>query len=222
MRTVGIVGNGPLSHLPDLDLHKQEIDVWIGADRGVLTLIDRGIDVDYAVGDFDSIDANQKDIVQQKVDVFEVHPAEKDMTDLEIALQKAFHLDAGKIYMFGVTGGRLDHALINIQLLYSIISKNINGVIIDKWNQVEMVFPGTYTVKKSSMYPYISFVTYTKDVKNLRLNGFYYPLVNADITWGSTRCISNELFSNEGKFSFDEGILLFIKSRDVSSDRSFI
>lgn len=214
MYIVGIMGNGPVNHLPDLDLYSKDVDVWIGADRGVLTLMEREIHVDYALGDFDSIDNDQKRIVQQYADVFEVHPPEKDKTDLEIALHKALSLEPDTIYLFGVTGGRLDHALINLQLLHKIIHYNIRGIIIDKWNEVEMTVPGTYNIKKSDLYPYVSFIAYTEHVKNLMLYGFKYPLHHADISWGSTLCISNELFSNEGEYSFEDGILLCIKSRD--------
>src|SRR5699024_9712295 len=95
---------------------------------------EREIHVNYALGDFDSIDNNQKKTVQQNADVFEIHPPEKDKTDLEIALQKAISLEPDTIYLFGVTGGRLDHALINLQLLHKMIHNNIRGMIIDKWN----------------------------------------------------------------------------------------
>src|SRR5699024_12482516 len=78
-------------------------------------------------------DNNQKKTVQQNADVFEIHPPEKDKTDLEIALQKALSLEPDRIYLFGVTGGRLDHALINLQLLHKMIHNNIRGMIIDKW-----------------------------------------------------------------------------------------
>src|SRR5699024_12359479 len=133
----------------------------------------------------DSIDNDQKRTVQQNADVFEVHPPEKDDTDLEIALQKALSLEPDEIYLFGVTGGRLDHALINLQLLYKMIHSNIRGMIIDKWNEVEMVVPGTYNVKKSDLYPYVSFIAYTENVKNLTLHCFKYPLIVAAISWGS-------------------------------------
>src|SRR5699024_11393478 len=100
--------------------------------------------------------------------------------------QKALSLEPDTIYLFGVTGGRLDHALINLQLLYKMIHSNIRGMIIDKWNEVEMVVPGTYNVKKSDLYPYVSFIAYTENVKNLTLHGFKYTLHRAYIYCGST------------------------------------
>src|SRR5699024_2191872 len=141
------------------------------------------------LGDFDSIDNNQKKTVQQNADVFEIHPPEKDKTDLEIALQKALSLEPDTIYLFGVTVGRLDHALINLQLLHKMIHNNIRGMIIDKWNGVEMAVAGSYNVKKSDLCPYVSFIAYTEHVVNLTLHGFKYPLHHADISWGPTLCI---------------------------------
>lgn len=214
-QTVGIMANGPITYLPDLEQYKQDIDVWIGADQGALFLVDQGIRVHYAVGDFDSIEPEQRDKIQQKADVFEWYPAEKDETDMEIALNKALDVAPDQIYLFGVTGGRMDHTLINLQLLYSIVTKNMRGTIIDKGNQLEMKMPGTYQVKKSAMHPYISFIAYTKQVRNLTLEGFYYPLKHTDISWGSTLSISNELQADAGTFSFDEGVLLLVKSCDA-------
>src|SRR5699024_12586125 len=99
-----------------------------------------------------------KKTVQQNADVFEIHPPEKDKTDLEIALQKALSLEPDRIYLIGVTGGRLDHALINLQLLHKMIHNNIRGTIIDKWNEVELAVPGTYNEQKSDLYPSVSFI----------------------------------------------------------------
>jgi thiamine pyrophosphokinase len=217
-RIVAIMGNGPLDHLPDLSRYTDEVDVWIGADRGALTLVEHGITVSYAVGDFDSIDADQRRTIEKTAVHFEIYPVEKDQTDMEIALQKAFELQPEKIYLFGVTGGRLDHALINIQLLYTVTAKKIRGIIADKWNRMEMTTPGTHIVEQDEHYPYISFVPLTQHVEHLSLKGFYYPLKEHDISWGSTRCISNKLLSNSGTFSYKEGILLLIKSCDATSN----
>ncbi|MFC4023197.1 thiamine diphosphokinase [Oceanobacillus longus] len=215
MVAVGIVGNGPVDLLPDLYLYKDKIDIWIGADRGAYVLAEHDIPVEYAVGDFDSINASEKAFIKQHTKYMEQYPSEKDETDIEIALKKSFELNPGHIHLFGVTGGRLDHELINIQLLYQIENKGINGYIVDKSNCLEMTFPGKYTVSQDVTYPYISFVPYTKVVEGINLSGFYYPLTNTTISWGSTRCISNKLLSKSGTFSFEKGILLLVKSCDT-------
>src|SRR5699024_11427697 len=118
---------------------------------------------------------------------------------------KVISLEKDTIYLFDVKDVIIYHELINIQLLHKKIHNNIRCMIIDKWNEVEMAVPGTYNVKKSDLYPYVSFIAYTENVENLTLHGFKYPLHHADISWGSTLCISNELFSDVGEYSFDEG-----------------
>lgn len=216
MLTIGIMANGPASHIPNLARFKNKIDIWIGADFGALTLIEQHISVDYAVGDFDSIDEKEMELLASKVTTMQTYPAEKDETDLEIAIQQAFELKPDKIYLFGVTGGRMDHTLINMQLLHTIVDKNIRGIIVDTWNELELTKPGTYVVSKNECYPYISFVPFTEHVRHLSLFGFYYPLEKYNISWGSSRCISNELVSEKGTFTYDEGMLMLIQSRDAT------
>ncbi|GGB29756.1 thiamine diphosphokinase [Virgibacillus dakarensis] len=218
MTTVAIVGNGSLDLLPELSLYMDEIDVWIGADRGALTLIENHITPDYALGDFDSISQEEKAIVKQHAYLFEEHPVEKNSTDLELALRIAYEWKPVSIYLFGVTGGRLDHEIINIQTLYSIAKRGMQGFIVDKDNWLTMVEPGTHTVTNDINYPNLSFVPFTQQVRGLSLEGFYYPLVNQNLSWGSTRCISNKLLLKNGTFSFNEGILLLIKSRDAINE----
>ena len=213
MLSVGIMGSSPDS-LQNFSLYDEKIDIWIGADRGALTLIDGQVRVDYAVGDFDSINDGEIRVIKDHAGSVEEYPTEKAETDLEIALAKAVELGADRIYLFGVTGGRLDHELSNIQLLYAIVTKGIRGIIINENNYLELKLPGEHRIKQDSRYPYISFIPFSTAVEGLTLKGFYYPLANQDIFWGSTLCISNKLIKKNGTFSFNEGILLLIKSRD--------
>src|SRR5690625_1519592 len=217
MVTIAIIGNGPSELLPELSKYKKEVDIWIGADRGALTLINQEIEVAYAVGDFDSISELENERIKNTAKTYLRYPAEKDYTDIEIALLKAYELNPTKIYLFGVTGGRLDHGLVNIQLLYSIVKKSIQGIIVDKYNQVELTTPNHYEVEHHEDYPYVSFIPFSEHVKKLTLTGFYYALDQENISWGSTLCISNKLLSNKGTFYYEEGILLLIKSRDKGS-----
>ena len=216
MTKIGIVGSGPEQLIPDLHDYKNKIDIWIGADRGAATLLNQQLTIDYAVGDFDSIDDQTLATIQLSAYQLKKFPVEKDETDLEIAIHLALSLKPDHVYLFGVTGGRLDHELINIQLLSTFLNHQVNAKIVDKHNVIELKSPNRYEVQAEKLYPYISFVPLTPTVKGLTLQGFYYPLENKDITWGSTLCISNKLLGNYGTFSFNEGILLLIKSRDVN------
>jgi len=215
MKKVAIVGGGPEEAIPDLNFYDEDV-VWIGADRGAHMLLKQGIHPTEAVGDFDSVTDIERAHIGEMSNHFEEHPSEKDETDLELALQKALSYQPDVLYLFGVTGGRLDHGLINLQLLYPLEEKGIRGIVIDKGNWVELRKAGTHIVEYDDFYPNISFIPFTPEIKGITLEGFYYPLKNQDVPWGSTLCISNKLISEKGTFSFNEGILLLVKSRDVN------
>jgi thiamine pyrophosphokinase len=212
--TIGIVGSGPEEAVPDLSYYKDEVDCWIGADSGSLKILQSGLSLHLAVGDFDSVSPEELNEIRRKTPNVEQLPSMKDETDLELAVRKAIELKPDTIIMFGVTSGRKDHELINIQMLYRIKKSGINARIADKQNEIELTEPGSYSIGRNPAFPYISFLPFTEMVEGLSLRGFIYPLQNEELSWGSTLCISNELTAGIGHFSYRRGILLVIKSRD--------
>lgn len=214
MKTIGIIGNGPKNMLPDLNQYQYEVDFWIGADRGALYLAESNLNIDIALGDFDSVSDEEKQKINKHAKKVLTYSTEKNYTDLELAIQIAIDLQVDRILLFGVTGGRLDHELMNIQLLYRLLQKNVEAKIIDHSNQIEMVESGKYTINNQG-YTYISFISFTNKVEGLTLEGFKYPLIDQTIEWGSSLCISNKLTQKKGTFSFRAGILLLIKSCDT-------
>ncbi|MFC0271250.1 thiamine diphosphokinase [Metabacillus herbersteinensis] len=215
MQTLALVAGGPLEELPDLNAFNNEETKWIGIDKGLLYIINAGIDPYHAFGDFDSISDSEKENLKKLSPQLSIFSAEKDKTDTELALDWAVQQqEYSKIILFGATGGRIDHMLGNIQLL--IKYKNINKTIevIDRQNQMRLYQPGTYEMKKLADKKYISFLPVSEKVKGITLKGFKYPLTSCQIELGSTLCISNELIHQAGTFSFLDGILLGIRSKD--------
>lgn len=214
MDVIAIVGGGPAAYLPDLTQFEQEVSMWIGADRGALSLIEQDINPDIAIGDFDSIETQEKTKIQSKAGLFLEYQVEKDETDLELALLQAMDQKPDRILLFGVTGGRLDHELANLQLLYLLKQKEIEGVVIDNNNEVKLAFPGFHVVEKIKEFPYVSFLPMSMQVNGITLERFHYPLHNASIQWGSTLCISNKIDGKQGFLEFTNGILYIVQSRD--------
>lgn len=87
MMRVGIVGNGPKEQLPNLLTYQEEVDFWIGADRGALYLAEHGITIDIALGDFDSVTKREYAIIEKHAELFDKYPVMKNQTDLEIAIE---------------------------------------------------------------------------------------------------------------------------------------
>ncbi|WHY02336.1 thiamine diphosphokinase [Neobacillus sp. DY30] len=213
---INILAGGPEELLPDLHEYSTEHDIWVGVDRGVYTLIKKNINPVIAFGDFDSVTNQEMTIIEGNVKEMKRYKPEKNETDMELALNWALRQEAFLIRIFGATGGRLDHLFANVHLMVKPVleKKHINIVLIDNQNILSLKGPGSYKIEKRADKRYISFVPLTLDVAGLTLEGFKYPLNNRHISIGSTLCISNELISDYGTFSFSQGILLVIRSND--------
>ncbi|MDR7076331.1 thiamine pyrophosphokinase [Neobacillus niacini] len=213
---INILAGGPEELLPNLNEYTGEHEIWVGVDRGVYTLIKKNIIPRIAFGDFDSVSKDEIIVIEEHVKELKRFKPEKNETDMELALNWAIEQNPGLIRVFGATGGRLDHLLANVQLLVKplMAANDVNIFLIDKQNILSLKGPGSYKIEERVDKKYISFVPLTLSVEGITLDGFKYPLKNRHISIGSTLCISNELISDYGTFSFSEGILLVIRSND--------
>lgn len=213
---INILAGGPEELLPDLSEYNEENSIWVGVDRGVYHLLNRDIHPTIAFGDFDSVSQEEWKFIKEQVSELKQFKPEKDETDMELALNWALDQDPDTIRLFGATGGRLDHLLANVHLLLNPLKtkSSIYVTLIDRYNKIFLKNPGRYTIEKRQREKYISFIPLTLDVTDLTLEGFKFPLKNRHISLGSTLCISNELISDYGTFSFSEGILIVIRSHD--------
>lgn len=213
---INIVGAGPEELLPNLKEFDQENSIWVGVDKGVSVLLSKGIIPTIGFGDFDSVTYDEWKKIEERIAGIKKFLPEKDETDMELALVWGLEQGAKEIRIFGGTGGRLDHFLANIQLILQPIlqEKQTRITIIDRNNYIFALAPGEHHIAVIPEFKYVSFVPMTAAVKNLSLKGFKYPLTDCHIPLGSTLCISNELNNDSGTFSFDEGILMVIRSRD--------
>lgn len=211
---INILAGGPVRYIPDLSKYHTNESYWIGVDRGVYELLKRNIIPNKGFGDFDSISEQELIWMKEQMNDMEIYPSEKDDTDLELALDWAVSKNPEKIQLFGATGGRIDHLLGNIQLLLKGLEHNIEIEMIDNQNTVVVKKPGVYQIQQDLEHQYVSFLAVTKKVNNITLEGFKYPLYQHDLSIGKTLCISNELINKIGTFSFTEGILIMVRSKD--------
>ncbi|MBS4193940.1 thiamine diphosphokinase [Lederbergia citri] len=214
-KIIHIMAGGPIDLIPDITEFPKNI-IWIGVDRGVYYLLEKGIKPNLSVGDFDSVSDKEWSIIKENVQEINRYIPEKDETDMELAMMWALQQKPDVIKIFGATGGRLDHFMANALMLcpYQIQHPFTLIEIIDKQNCLSVFHPGNYEVEKDYTKKYISFIPLTSEVKHLSLSGFKYPLINRTIHFGSSLCISNELIKQSGNFSFEKGILMMIRSID--------
>ncbi|HEU5141184.1 MAG TPA: thiamine diphosphokinase [Bacillales bacterium] len=211
---IRILAGGPVSLVPELRSDGKNV-TWVGVDRGMYQLNRRGIQPDYGFGDFDSLSVDELRKIQTESKLF-TFPAEKDKTDLELAVEWAIHQRPESITLFGATGGRLDHEWVNIRLLKKSLGTGIEMAIVDRQNEIIARKPGCYRINRDTDYPYLSFLPFGESIKGLSLEGFKYPLSNVDVDGTTTLTVSNELIEKSGTYSFTDGIVLVIRSRDYS------
>ncbi|CAM3448262.1 MULTISPECIES: thiamine diphosphokinase [Saccharibacillus] len=188
-------------------------DLLIGADRGALMLIEHGLRPDIAVGDFDSVspeDAERIRLLSGRIDTCD--PVDKNYTDTELAFELALNERPSEIVMLGVTGGRMDHTLANVQLLIRALRRQVVCTIRDRNNYIQLT--GSQLVVEDRGFTYVSLIPATMEVSGVTLEGFEYPLENATLRQGQSLSVSNKLSGPSGTVSIESGLLLVIQSRD--------
>ena len=198
MKTVVVLAGGPEAP-PVLEL-PPDVPV-IAADSGA----ELGLRVDLAVGDFDSISAETLARIPQ----VERHPAEKDASDLELALTAALRLDPERILVVGGSGRRLDHLLGELLLLgadaYAAVQVDAQlgpaAIHVVRGERKLRGDPGEL----------ISLFALFGAACGVRTEGLRYPLVGERLEPGSTRGLSNLFVEHEAEVSLETGVLLAVR-----------
>lgn len=217
MKRVNILLGGPQSEYPDelTQSIKAIPGPWVGADRGSLHLLANGIVPEIAIGDFDSISKKEQMLLKNSVPIFEKFPPEKDDTDSELCLLAAKErFNAQEYYVYGATGGRIDHFLVNLFLPFDHRFLDFYDKLYYKaaTNTIKFYKPGRYSIFHENGMKYVAFVN-LGPMTHLNLYDAKYRLhdYNSDhpISWAS-----NEFVKDTIDFSFESGILAVIQSKD--------
>lgn len=192
-------------------------DRCVGVDYGAIYLLDAGYPVDLAIGDFDSVTEHEWQRVKEESQRIETFPADKDDTDTELALLHVLNLsDEAPIHIHNWMGGRLDHFL---SILYLVYQERFQAalsrlVFCSPRNVLRVYQPGQHQITKDHPDNYLSYIGLTP-IKGLTLRHVKYTLENADYD-APRALISNEFLADDqpAEFSFQSGLLAVVQSRD--------
>lgn len=159
-------------------------------------------------GDFDSLDKTSLDLLKSNNVIIKKFNKDKDFTDGELLISYVTSLNYDEIYVIGGLGGRIDHMLTNINLIF----KYNNIIFIDKYEKLFLVTPNF--ILKNNLDKRISFIPFSDTVENLTLEGFLYPLNNHTLKRGDSTCLSNIITKDSATISFSSGKLLGALSLD--------
>lgn len=206
---------------PAIDIVKNKLDIdttyFIGVDRGAIFLLEAGLPLTLAVGDFDSISEEELKQVKNKASYILESVPEKDDTDMELALQKI--VQGGDdipqdvpIYLIGGLGefpGRIDHLLANLFLVYQprYQSLVIRLRFIEDQHDMRFYQPGCHQLDYQPDTKYLSIISLTP-VENLEIAQAKYSLDSTDLSFPRAY-ISNEFKETKEpiQLSFSTGLV---------------
>ena len=195
---------------PDLSLLEEvPTDATVLAvDGGLDHAISLGLEVDLVVGDMDS--ASPKLLEQISPDRRVRHPADKDRTDLEIAMDLivARH-DVDKVIVLGGIGGRIDHLLGNATVLCSPRYADLDIDWVSAGGRAHVVRARVEVHGVPGQV--VSLVPMGGDAIGVTTTGLRWPLEHATLPFGEARGISNQFVSPVGSVSLESGVLLVVQ-----------
>ncbi|MCR4404455.1 MAG: thiamine diphosphokinase [Candidatus Acetothermia bacterium] len=211
-RSILILGNGPwhgVEFLPDL---LAEADYIIAADGGAARALRLGLRPQLVVGDLDSLGPDEREALTRSGLAVMAHPAEKDQTDLELALDRAISLGPERIVLFGVLGARLDQSLVNIFLLEKAARAGVAAQILAGRERIWLV-PNRLELAGAEPGELVSLLPLSEEVEGVQTWGLRYPLRGERLTRASSRGISNEVTALPAGVELKGGLLLVIHRR---------
>lgn len=184
-----------------LDFEPEEGDFVIAADAGLCCLEERGIAPDLIVGDFDTLQ-----FVPQHGNVLKL-PAEKDDTDMSMAIKEGIKAGYTVFHIYGGTGGRLDHTIANLQMLVYLSEQNLHGFLFDKDSVFTAVTDGEIAFGKIDT-GYVSVFSCSDRAAGVFEQNLKYELDDVVLTNSFPLGVSNEFIGKESRIAVGEGTLL--------------
>lgn len=200
-KTCYIVGSGDFTAR---DLKRQEDDFIIAADGGYRYLSEIGMKPDLLVGDFDSLD-----FVPQNVQIYRF-PAEKDDTDMGLAIQKGMELGFSDFSLYAGSGTRNDHFFANLQLLNRFCEKGIKIRMICPECNIYALKDGIITLSREKGTVFSVF-SLSDNCRGVSIKNAKYEIENESLSNRFPLGVSNEFTGGNTEISVKDGVILIFE-----------
>jgi thiamine pyrophosphokinase len=186
----------------------------IAADSGLDHARALGFAAAVVVGDLDSVTDDALARARAAGADVEPHPAEKDETDLELALRRAVALGVQRVTVIGGGGGRHDHLLANALVL---AHDDFAGLELDaRVGTARLTVIRARAELHGRPGAFLSLLPLGGPARGIRTEGLRYPLRDEALVPGTTRGVSNEFLAASAVVSLRDGVLLAVQP-DVHS-----
>ena len=181
----------------------------IAADGGLEHARALGLDVELAVGDFDS--ASPAAVAAAEAEGVRVarHAADKDATDLELALDAALASHPARVLVLAGVGERLDHL---VSALHVLGSPRYDSVQVDaRVGAAHVHVIRDERLLEGEPGDLVSLLALHGPAEGVRTDGLEYPLAGETLEPGSSRGISNRFVGEAARIRVERGILLAVR-----------
>ncbi len=181
----------------------------IAADEGLEHALALGLEVTLAVGDFDSAAPEAVTAAEAAGVRIERHPAEKNATDLELALDVAAGMEPERILVLASDSGRLDHSLANVLALGS---ERYARSTIDAYvgQALVHVVRGGRRID-GELGELVSLLALHGPAQGVTTLGLAYPLRGETLEAGSSRGVSNVFSEERATVTVEQGVVLAVR-----------
>lgn len=180
----------------------------IAADGGTRYLYQLGQMPDLVIGDMDSLPPELSRWLANGRAKMVRYPAEKDETDLELALQYAVRHYDEEIWVFAGLGGRIDQTLANVWLLAHPDWHGRTVKLVTKEQHLWLVTDKT--IINGQVGDTVSLLPLDGDVYITQATGLKWPLHNEMLLFGLSRGISNVMTAPQAEIVVGNGRLLVV------------
>ena len=213
-RAALIFANGGLTEGPLLSATLAELPraLVIAADGGAHLARRCGLDVQVVIGDMDSIEAAELARLRGAGAQVLRHPADKDETDLELALKWVVGRGCRTLRVFGALGDRLDQSLANVQLLALPQLRDCDTQLVDGRQRAWLLRAGAHDIHGAAGDS-VSLLPLAGAARGIVTRGLRWELRDETLWPGPARGISNELAASRAGLRFSEGLLLVVHTQ---------
>ncbi len=206
--SVLVFANGVIERVDWIRPYLKSAEAVIAADGGGAHLERLGVRPHVVIGDMDSIDKALLAVWAAAGTEVVRHTAEKDETDLELALLHAVEHFEGDVLIFGALGGRLDQMLANILLLAHPALDGRRVELTEPWQRAWLVKDKTEIAGQPG--DKVSLVPLSGDVRIGRTVGLKWELAAETLHFGPARGISNVMLADSAVVQVESGLLLCV------------
>jgi thiamine pyrophosphokinase len=205
-----IFANGKMSDPAQARAQVKKGDLLIAADGGALHCLELNLVPDLVIGDFDSLQQEDLEILESRGAEIIRYPARKDYTDLELALQHAVQRGAENILVIAALGARWDQTLANLLLPAASLLQDTRVSLIDGPQEIHLVRGPERLELAGKQGDTVSLIPLGSSADKVTTQGLEYPLNGETLDFGSTRGISNVMLGESASIELQQGLLLCV------------